>query len=224
MSPADGSDAHRARVRVAHAESFAPLAWRAGQRSRGLLIELAGAALRRAGRWPRYVPLAHAELLPALWAGRVDCVAALGVVPDRQERLRFSRPLLISGGAWFMTRASRWGPLAGGVIATPVSGPLAGIVRGRFPALRVLAVADYRAAFEAVLCGTAHAAALNFHAGRHQARKDFPGCFSIPEHPFAPVPMSIAFRPGACAALVDRVDDAIAKCAGARVGATVRRS
>jgi len=224
MSPADGSDAHRARVRVAHAESFAPLAWRAGQRSRGLLIELAGAALRRAGRWPRYVPLAHAGLLPALWAGRVDCIVGMGVVADRQERLRFSRPLLISGGAWFIARASRWGPRAGGVIATPASGPLAGIVKARFPALRVLAVADYRAAFEAVLGGAAQAAALNFHAGRHQARKDFPGCFSIPEHPFAPVPMSIAFRPDACSALADRVDDSIATCAGARGGATARRS
>lgn len=203
----------QATLRVGHDPDFPPFGWHAGGESRGWLIELVGAALTRARVKPTFVPTPLPLLDTALERGEIDAIAFHGVVPERKIKYAHSAPLLASGGAWFVPEHAAWlgdDPPEGASVATPERGPLVGVLGRLYPGVRVVKVADYPAALNAALDGTADAAALNMHVGAYLVRRDFAGRFHLPRRPFLAIDMAFCCLAGERDDLLAAVDSALA--------------
>jgi len=200
-------------IRVGHDPDFPPFGWRAGDESRGWLIELVAAALTRARIKPRFVPTPLPRLDAALESGEIDAIAFHGVVPERKIKFAYSAPLVASGGAWFVPETIAWAddtPPDGASVATPERGPLVGVIERRYPSVKLVKVADYPAALNAALDGKADAAALNLHVGAYLVRRDYAGRFHLPKKPFLPIDMAFCCLAGEHADLLSAVDSALA--------------
>lgn len=153
-------------IRLGYLDPFRPFCWARNSVAQGRFV-----AALRAHLPPEvtvdWVPGGLAVLPDWLASGRIDGIAAKAVTPGRAGSFSFSRPLLHTAAALFGP-PGRIGPApaAAGActIATPASGPLAGLLPRLAPRARVLAVADYDAALRAVESGTADWAALNADA------------------------------------------------------------
>ncbi len=169
----------------------------------GLVIDRLVPLLTAQGVRASWVALALTEQLPALESGDVDMLAGLGVTAERAEQLVFGPALVRTGGALFRLTGAADGAYR---IATPSSGPLRLAVTEAFPESEVELVQDYPAALNAVVEGSAAAAALNFHVGWEVAERLHPGGFVAPEEPFAPVDLAPAALAGhECAGLLARL-------------------
>ena len=199
-------------LKVGHDPDFPPFGWRAGDESRGWLIELVGAALTRARVRAQFVPTPLPRLEAALEAGQIDAIAFHGVVPERKHKFAYSAPLVASGGAWFLPETVAWldgEPPEGAIVATPERGPLFGVIAQRYPRARLLGVADYPAALTAALEGKAEAAALNMHVGAYLVRRDFAGRFHLPKKPFLPIDLAFCCLAGDRDDLLAAIDSAL---------------
>jgi ABC-type amino acid transport substrate-binding protein len=209
----EGIRVAQASIRVGHDPDFPPFGWRAGDESRGWLIELVGAALTRARIRPRFVPTPLPRLDAALERGELDAIAFHGVVPERKIKFAHSAPLVVSGGAWFVPETTAWpegSPPDGAAVATPERGPLVGVIGRLYPSVTVVKVADYPAALNAALDGKADAAALNLHVGSYLIRRDYAGRFHLPNRPFLPIDMAFCCLAGEQDELLSAIDGALA--------------
>jgi len=201
-------------LRIGFNPDFAPFADLKDGEADGLVIARLRAALDKAGLDATFLPVALPEMTERLRSGDLDALAGVAVSAERSRLFAFSRPLAMTGGAWFPRAGHGWPgdqalrDAAPGQwrVVSPRTGPLVAQIRDRFPNLEVFECRDYAAAFEAVLAGRADAAALNLQVGRLQAERDHPGLFALPQAPFFKVPLALAVAKGDPLGLIARLD------------------
>ena len=139
-------------------------------------------------------------MLTDLAAGRIDALAGTAFIPQRRAALEFSRPVALTGGAWFAAEGGNW-PDDQALLAersppwrviTPATGPLFELIGQHFPLLSVLSCEDYASALQGVLDGRADAAALNWQVGNRLCDKDYPALIRHADAAFVNVPLVIA--------------------------------
>jgi ABC-type amino acid transport substrate-binding protein len=179
---------------------FAPFSWEDNGRPRGLVIARLEQLFTSAGIALHFVPLSLAQLMPQLASGHIDAIAVTAISPGRHGTLGFSKPLALSGGAWFALRDAadrRAGnPSASTRVITPAKGPLLEVIRKQFPQVQLETSDDYSTALQAVTHGDAHVAALNLEVGSLICERDFSGQFRIPQASFCELPLAMAVAPG----------------------------
>lgn len=212
----DGSRA----LRIGFDDPFRPLAWSADGIAQGPLPAMAASVIAAAGYQWKFVPLRLEQSLAALADGAVDGLAFKAVVAERQD-IVFTRPLMTTAAALFRVMG---GSATATTLATPRSGPLAGMLRRKFPDAALTLVDDYPAALAEVLAGRAHAAALNAHVGWHFAEALHPGRFARPTDVLQELPLAMAFRKEANRISVERLNAHIAQLhAAGELEAILRR-
>lgn len=201
-------------IRIGYNPDFAPFAALKDGQAVGSVIERLVPALEAAGLEATFVPVPLPEMKARLLAGDVDALAGVGMAGERQDIFAFSKPLVVTGGAWIAAADSGWPgdddlrAAAPGRwrVVTPALGPLVAPIRERFPDLDLTVCEDYPSALQAVLDGHADAAALNLHVGCLMAQRDHPGQFRMPETPFVTLPLGLAVPSGDPAGLLPRID------------------
>jgi ABC-type amino acid transport substrate-binding protein len=179
------------RITLGYLDPFRPFCWSEGGRARGRFID----ALRERVADPLaldFLPGTLDDLPRWLAEERIDGIAAKAVTPERGAAFAFSEPLLETAAALFAPEGSA-PPLPaalapGARIATPAGGPLVALLARLAPGAQVLPVADYAAAFAAVLENRADVAALNADAG--DALR--PAGIGAPGPRFAPLGLAVA--------------------------------
>lgn len=201
-------------VRVGYNPDFAPFTWSENGEARGLVIERITLVFAKAGVALSLEPVTLPNLLNELTAGGIDMVAALASIPQRQKTLTQTRPIAMSGGAWFIPEQASW-PSDAGLrrqhsppwrAVTPANGPLTALVQENFPLLQLQTCSDYEAAFQSVIAGDADAAALNWQVGTLMCKRDYSRLFQEPEAPFCRLPLVMATAPGDPQALLPLLD------------------
>lgn len=198
--------------RVGYNRAFQPFAFEEDGEAAGIAIERTRAALAAAGLAATFAPLDLPEMFERLLAGEVQLLAGTGASAVRAGQFAFSRPLVATGGAWFVREDVAWpagdalhdGAGAGLRAVTPAAGPLAAFITGHFPQLSLTACRDYQAALAQVAAGEADAAALNFHVGCGLITGD--DRFIKPAGVFVKVDLALAARAGDPLGLIDRLD------------------
>ena len=131
-----------------------------------------------------------------LAAGQVDILAAMAKTEERTKVLAFSKPLIVSGGAWFMGKGNH--PLIEDelpkTIVTPKVGPLVAQVSTLYPEINIILTDDYDSALQDVIAGKADAAALNWHVGKMMVAQKYGGQFHVPKAPFNTMPLYMASK------------------------------
>ncbi len=120
-------------VRVAHDRDFPPFAEVKGGKSEGLTVDIFRAAAARAAVEVKFVPVPFEERQLTLKDGRADAYFPLSITPQRLQLFDFTNELVVTGGSIFV-RAERVPPqdlagLAGKILVTPRTGPIAPFVR-----------------------------------------------------------------------------------------------
>jgi polar amino acid transport system substrate-binding protein len=193
---------------------FEPFGVLANGKPSGMLIELTGILLSRAGLAHEFVSMTLAETEGALFSGRVDALAFKGVTAERLQTMTFSDPLIVSGAATF-TRIgtspnSDLGAYAGKTLVTPKKGPMWANIERNHPSIALLDGESYEGSFNALIDGRAAVAALNLHAGSAIASRLFPGKVACPTAPYTPLTIAFAIAKNGPAELVDAINRELA--------------
>lgn len=191
---------------------FAPLTFAAGDRCRGLVIDILSRVFDIAGIDTAFVPVPLAGHDAAVTGGGTDGVAFKAVIAGRESAYDFSAPLMETGAAWFClpgVRIGASGPPANARLATPARGPLAAQIQREYPDHPFIPVDSYDDALAAVVEGTADVAALNFHIGCHLSNRTFPGKFVLPAAPFQAMPIALALAAGRFGGVLARLNPVI---------------
>ncbi len=185
-------------VKVGYNLDFAPFCFEEHGSARGLVIERVATIFESSEIPFEFLPVRLPDMITALDTGRVDVLAGIASTLDRRSKLSFSKPLVMTGGAWFALKGGSVDcePDAGAWrVVTPAAGPLAAPIQKRYPLIKLETCGDYDAALQTVVNGKADAAALNFHVGKLLCDKNYPDMFQRPAAPFFPVPLAIALKP-----------------------------
>jgi ABC-type amino acid transport substrate-binding protein len=176
----------------------------------GMLIELTGTLLSRAGIAHEFISMTLAETEGALFNGRVDALAFKGVTAERLKTMTFSDPLIVSGAATFtrtgMAPQSDLAAYAGKKLVTPKKGPMWSNIERNYPAIALMDGDSYEGSFNVLIDGRADVAALNLHAGIAIANRLFPGKVACPTAPYAPLTIAFAIPKNGPAELVDSIN------------------
>ena len=191
-------------VVVGYNPDFAPLAFARDGVASGLMIERLHLILGNAEVPFDLCPLRLPEMIASLCAGKVALLVGIAATAQRHPGLAFSRPIVISGGAWFTPNSGTWPGdadlskphLPPWRAVTPATGPLADLIRQRFAPVDLQTSEDYDSALQTVLNGRADAAALNWQVGRMLCEQQHPSLFHCPGRPFCTIPLTIAAPPG----------------------------
>lgn len=164
-----------------------------------------------------FVAVPFPQIQPSLESGKADAIFPLAINAERQKTLDFSQPLLMTGGALFV-RAPEATPadlaaLAGKVIVTPKTGPLAGYIAKNAPEANLVVTADYDESLEKLMNGSADAAALNFQVGTILANRSYPGQITLPESLFLELPLAVAVPKGENDELLAQINEGLSLAA-----------
>jgi len=200
-------------VRVGFDVPFEPFGLIDAGRATGMLVDLVRALLDRAHVAHEFVAMTLAETEGALFGGTVDALAFKGVTPERRHTMRFSAPLVVSGGATF-TRiddapATTLAACAGRRVVTPRKGPLWSHIERNHPGIVLVDGESYEGSFDALANDRADVAALNLHAGIAIAQRLHPGRFRLPAEPYMPLEIGFAIAADGPADLLAAVDRAL---------------
>lgn len=201
-------------IKLAYTDPFPPFAYSRSGKSEGFVIEILNAALTEMDMRAIYSPKGLEGTKKALHSGEVDGIAVFAVTPERQKVYDYSDPVIQTGAGLFVTLSEGpfdLGASADKTVCTPKEGPLADLMKVRFPALNLETVLDYPAALESVVRGKADGAALNFHVGARLAKELFPGQFKMPEKMFFETPLAVAALKGKKDKLLKRVNKGLNK-------------
>lgn len=171
----------RGELRIGYALEAPYALIRADGQPGGESPEVARAVAQRMGLRTVWVLTEFDRLIPELEAGRFDVIAAgMFVTPERQKRVRFSRPTLRVRPGW-LTRAGAIVPLgtyaqAAGRTGLRVAAVAGSVEAGFFKsvrgvALELIEVPDAGAGREAVASGSADALALSLPTVSLMARR-----------------------------------------------------
>jgi len=201
-------------LRAAHAESFPPYAQAREGKSEGLAVDILREAATRASLELHLVVVPFEQLQRTVEDGRADAIFPTGDTPERRRTFDFSAPLIATGGSLYV-RAPAQAPselasFAGKTVVTPRTGPLAAFIEKNAPQVRVVRTASYEESLAQLVEGKADAAALNSHVGGQIAAQLYPGRVSVAPRMFLEVPLGLAVPKGTQAAMLKRLDDALA--------------
>lgn len=196
-------------LRIGFNEDFYPFACGTREHCEGMVIDIVKAVFTAIGFQIHLVPLGTGNIPEQLVDANLDIVAGVGINEQRSKQTRFSEPILQTGAAWFRTSGSSTDDTPPRRVSTPGTGPLVTIVNQRYPGIGVITTENYSTALETVLSGAVDAAALNYHAGRYIAERDFPKRFLLPEEPFHSLPLAMAFNNTMPDALVNEINGSL---------------
>ena len=201
-------------VRIAHDQDFPPLSEVSGGKSEGLAIDILRAAAARAGIEVEFVPVPFEERQRTLEDGRAQAYFPLAITLERRQSLDFSEVLVVTGGALFV-RAPSVPPedlaaLAGKIVVSPRTGPLASFIAKNAPAVKLVVTKDYEDTLARLVRGEADAAALSYHAGARFVARLYPGQVVRSRDMFLELPVAVAVPKGKNAELVTRLNAGLA--------------
>ena len=187
-------------VRIAHDQDFPPFAKFKDGKSEGLAVDIFRAAAARAGIEVKFVPVPFEQRQLTLEDGRADAYFPLSITPERLQLFDFTDELIATGGSLFV-RAPNVPPenlaaLAGKVLLTPRTGPIAPFVQKTSPAVKLVVTTDYEDSLGRLVRGEADAAALGYHVGLCISERLYPGQIIASPHMFIELPLAVAVPKG----------------------------
>ena len=202
------------RARIGHSQIFPPFAEVKDGKSQGLAIDILAIAAARVAIEIEWVPVPFEQLHLTLVDGRAQAIFPLGITPERHQSLDFSAPLLTTGGALYV-RAPNDEPeslaaLAGKIVVTPRTGPLAAVIQKTAPEVRLVTTANYEESLALLVTGEADAAALNYQVGACIVGQLYAGRVTVPRAMFAEQQLAVAVPKGQRTELLARLDDGLA--------------
>ena len=210
LSVAHGADT----VRIAHDRDFPPFSEVSSGKSEGLAVDIFRAAAARAGIEVEFVPVPFADRQRSLEDGRAQAYFPLAITPERRQSLDFSEVLVVTGGALFVLAPSvppeDLAALAGKIVVSPRTGPLAPFIEKNAPAVKLVVTKDYEDALARLVRGEADAAALSYHVGARVVARLYPGQVVRSRSMFLELPLAVAVPKGKNAELVARLNAGIA--------------
>jgi polar amino acid transport system substrate-binding protein len=201
-------------VRVAHDRDFPPFAEVKGGKSEGLTVDIFRAAAARAAVEVKFVPVSFEDRQLTLEDGRADAYLPAAIIPDRLQLFDFTDELVVTGGSIFV-RAPNAPPenlvaLAGKILVTPRTGPIAPFVQKTAPTVKLVVTTDYEDSLGRLIRGEADAAALGYHVGMSISNRLFPGQIVGSSDMFLKLPLAVAVPKGKQADLIVRLNAGIA--------------
>lgn len=209
------SSAKAETIRVAHNRLLPPFAEVKDGKTVGLVVDIFRAAAERAGYQVEFFPVPIEQMEAALKDGRAVATIPTAITPERRQTMDFTDMLLMTGGSIYV-RAGAPMPdglaaLAGKVVVTPRTGPLAAFIQKNAPAIKLEVTEDYETSLERLVGGSADAAALNVQAGAMIANKLYPGKVVAAERMFLELPFSAAVLKGQNAEFLARFNKGLAE-------------
>jgi polar amino acid transport system substrate-binding protein len=196
-------------VRIAHPQVFPPFSEVSNGNSVGLAVDILRAAAARVGFEVEFVPVPFEQVQRTLEDGRAQAIFPLTITPERLPLFDFSHPLLITGGALFVrapdTTPESLDALAGKIVVTPRTGPLAAFIGKVAPDVRIVLTENYEESLARLVRGEADAAALN-PAGVSIAARLYPGQVTKPRNMFTELPFAVALSKGKGAEFLRRLN------------------
>jgi len=187
-------------LRVAVLEKFPPFIETTEGRPQGAFIDALEAAAQRAKLAVIFEPVSLNLWQKTLDEGLADALYPMAVTPKLLKAYDFSEPILSSGGGLFV-RAPENTPdgldvLAGKIVVTPRSGPLASYIAETAPAVRLMITEGYEESLTDLVSGAADAAALNLEVGAHLAEQLHPGKITSADRYFWELPLALLMSKG----------------------------
>lgn len=187
-------------IRIVHPLALPPFAEARDGRSEGMVVDIVRAAVERARWQAAFLAVPFEQVEAALVEGLADLSIPIAITAERRQRFDFSEMLLMSGGSLYV-RAGEATPdglaaLAGKVLVTPRTGPLAGFIAKTAPSVKLVVTSNYEESLAKLVGGEADAAALNHQAGAMMAAKLFAGKVAFPERMFLELPFAAAVLKG----------------------------
>lgn len=199
----------RQSIRIGFNEDFFPFAYGSSEHCAGMVIDIAKTIFTDVGLQIQWIPLNTGNIQEQLGQNNLDIIAGVAINDERNKQIRFSEPILLTGGAWFMACGSSTHHLPPKRVSTPGTGPLGAIINQQYPDIEVVTTENYSTAMQDVLSGAVDATALNFHVGRYIAVRDFPKLFMLPEVPFHTLPLAMAFSDAVPDALINEINGSL---------------
>ena len=198
-------------MKIGFNSDFAPFSSLKDGKPDGIVIERIKNIFDKAGIIYELVPAKLTGLISGLSQGEFDILAALAKTPMREKTIVFSKPIIVSGGAWF-TAADK-SPLLDGelpeVAVTPKVGPLVAQIKALFPEIDLMTSENYDTSLQEVLNGKADAAALNWHVGKMLIEEKYNSKFHIPLAPFNTMALHMAAKLSDKEYLINRLNEHI---------------
>lgn len=181
-------------LKIGFNPDFAPFSYMEDGKPAGIIIDRISDVMNDAKLPYQFIPAGLTELTQGLMAGDFDILAAMANTADRLKIMAFSKPIIVSGGAWFVPidREPGDGDKVPDIVITPKTGPLVSQVSALYPEVKIITCDDYDDALRLTLYGNhnAAAAALNWHVGRIMIEGEkYKGLFHIPKAPFKSMPL-----------------------------------
>ena len=184
--------------RVGYNADFAPFSLKKGGIASGIVIDRIRTIFKKADIPFEFVACELKELTKGLLSGEFDMLAALAKTSARTGLMSFTRPIIVSGAAWF---APRDRPAFSGNnlphrVVTPKTGPLVAQIHRLYPQIEIITSDDYERSLQDVLYNKSDidAAALNWHVGRMLIEEKYKSLFHIPGKPFYSIPICMAAK------------------------------
>jgi ABC-type amino acid transport substrate-binding protein len=200
-------------VHIAHPHVFPPFCEVSNGNSIGLAVDILHAAAARVDIEVEFVPVPFEQVQRTLEDGRAQAIFPVTITPERLPLFDFSDTLLLTGGALFV-RAPNATPesldaLAGKLVVTPRTGPLATFICKAAPDVRLVLTENYEESLARLVGGEADAAALN-PAGASIAARLYPGQVTEPRSMFTELPFAVAVSKGNSAKFLGRFNIGLA--------------
>lgn len=183
-------------MRIGFNPNFAPFSYLENKQPAGIVIERIKKILVNANVPVEFIPSELTGLIEGLMDGKFEVLAALAKTDERTKVLAFSKPIIVSGGAWFTPSGKS--PLVEDelpkTVVTPRVGPLVAQISALYPEINIILTEDYDSALKDTISGEADAAALNWHVGKMLIAQKYVGQFHIPDAPFNTMPLYMASK------------------------------
>ncbi len=187
-------------VRIAHDQDFPPFAEFNDGKSGGLAVDIFCAAAAQAGVDVKFVPVSFEQRQLTLEDGRADAYFPLSITPERLQLFDFTDELVVTGGSIFVRApnvpAENLAALAGKILVTPRTGPIAPFIQKTAPAVKLVVTTDYEDSLARLVRGEADAAALGYHVGLSISDRLYPGQIVGSPQIFLELPLAVAVPKG----------------------------
>lgn len=201
-------------LRIAYPDVFPPFTELKDGKAEGLAAEIVRAAAAHAGIEVEFVAVPFEQVQRTLEDGRAEAVFPLTVTPERLPLFDFSDPFLVTGGALFVRSPNSTpqglGSLAGKIVVTPRTGPLAAYIQKNALDVKLVITKDYEESLSRLVKGEADAAALGFHVGASVVSRLYPGQVTLPETMFTELPFAVAVAKGQRAQFLTQLNGGVA--------------
>ena len=138
----------------------------------------------------------------------------LSVTSERLQLYDFTDQLIGTGGCIFVCAPhappENFAALAGKILVTPRTGPIAPFIQKTAPAVKLVVTRDYEDSLACLVRGEAAAAALGYHVGLCISNRLYPNQIIGSPHMFMELPLAVAVPKGRRVDLLTRLNVGIA--------------